>query len=87
MELLQGVNFFRYIKQKGSLRENEIESFLVQILSAIDLAHKHGVIHRDIKPSNIFVEKNNRIKVIDFGIAKLDYDDFEMTKEGSQIGY
>jgi serine/threonine-protein kinase len=53
-------------------RELPIEratNFALQILDALDTMHKHGVVHRDLKPENIMVDNEDRIKLIDFGIA------------------
>ncbi|MGD0630593.1 MAG: serine/threonine-protein kinase [Terracidiphilus sp.] len=53
-------------------RELSIEraiNFALQILDALDTMHKHGVVHRDLKPENIMVDADDRIKLIDFGIA------------------
>jgi eukaryotic-like serine/threonine-protein kinase len=44
-------------------------NILLQVCSGLAFAHDHGVVHRDIKPGNIFVQKNERIKILDFGLA------------------
>lgn len=46
------------------------ENFFLQLVSAISYAHKHKILHRDIKPENIIINKNNQVKLLDFGIAR-----------------
>ena len=70
MELLEGQTLKQTIAGKPLPLETVID-FGVQIAAAIDTAHAKGVVHRDIKPANIFVMKQRRIKVLDFGLAKL----------------
>jgi eukaryotic-like serine/threonine-protein kinase len=70
MELLEGRTLKQTISDKPLPLETAVD-FGVQIAGAIDAAHAKGVVHRDIKPTNIFVMKQRRIKVLDFGLAKL----------------
>ena len=70
MELLEGQTLKQTISGKPLPLETVID-FGIQIAGAIDAAHAKGVVHRDIKPANIFVMKQRRIKVLDFGLAKL----------------
>jgi serine/threonine protein kinase/WD40 repeat protein len=70
MELLEGQTLKQRIAGKLLPLETVI-GFGVQIAGAINAAHSKGIVHRDIKPANIFVLKQRRIKVLDFGLAKL----------------
>ena len=72
MEFLYGLTLKNYLTAKGEpLRFEEVVSYSAQILRALSEAHRNGIIHRDIKPQNIMLLENGRIKVMDFGIAKL----------------
>jgi tRNA A-37 threonylcarbamoyl transferase component Bud32 len=75
MELLDGVELSTHIKQKGAFTVDDMLAIVKDISSALDFAHKNGVIHRDVKPSNIMLCLNRdnetfRPVLIDFGIAK-----------------
>lgn len=72
MEFLYGLTLKSYLTAKREpLRFEEVVSYSAQILRALSEAHRNGIIHRDIKPQNIMLLENGRIKVMDFGIAKL----------------
>jgi serine/threonine protein kinase/tetratricopeptide (TPR) repeat protein len=59
--------------------------YAIQIAEALEEAHSKGIVHRDIKPENIMVDSKNRIKVMDFGLAKLR-GAMNLTKAGSTVG-
>ncbi len=72
MEYVYGITLKNYlIGNNGPLALDEILSYTKQTLRALRVAHNEGIIHRDIKPQNIMVLEDGKIKVMDFGIAKL----------------
>lgn len=71
MEYVQGRTLKDVIRQKGALPPTVAAQIGIRILSALQHAHKNGIIHRDIKPQNVLVHKDGLIKVADFGIARV----------------
>ena len=71
MEYLDGITLKEYIKAKGKLSNEETLRISACIASALDCAHTNHIFHRDIKPQNIIITKDGRVKVADFGIARI----------------
>lgn len=71
MELLEGKTLKQYILDKGHLEDEEVLKISACVASALDHAHANHIIHRDIKPHNIMITNNGKVKVADFGIARI----------------
>ena len=86
MEFIDGVGLDRVIATGGQLPLERATVLAGQVADALDFAHKNGVVHRDIKPANIMVEAGDRVKVTDFGIAKVMDSGDHLTMTGSLLG-
>jgi eukaryotic-like serine/threonine-protein kinase len=84
MEYLEGQTLENLIKKKAKFSYKIIAQMITQICSALDYAHERGIVHRDIKPANVMVLADYRVKVMDFGIARIDSN--SMTKTGIAMG-
>src|SRR5678815_5555226 len=70
MEFVDGPNL-RQLERAGRLSPREALLIVPQICEALQFAHDEGIVHRDIKPENILLDKKGRVKIADFGIAKI----------------
>lgn len=70
MEYVDGVNL-RQLLQLGELHPEDALKLVPQICEALHYAHEESIVHRDIKPENILIDKRGRVKIADFGLAKL----------------
>ncbi|NJM91022.1 MAG: serine/threonine protein kinase [Myxococcales bacterium] len=92
MEMLQGETLEHRLRHSGPQRWPDALRLVRQIASALAAAHAHGIVHRDLKPENLFVVADpevaggERIKVVDFGIAKLVGDDTVKTQTSAVMG-
>jgi serine/threonine protein kinase len=69
MEYVAGSSLRRLIEQK-TISDRDVLDFLSQIGDALQHAHENGIVHRDVKPENILVDRRNRVRLVDFGLAK-----------------
>jgi eukaryotic-like serine/threonine-protein kinase len=84
MEFVEGHDLGEYAKQGVRFEVADVVSLMTQLLDALQYALDQGVIHRDIKPANIIVTNDGRVKVADFGVARIEVSD--LTQYGMVIG-
>jgi len=84
MEFVEGETISSILERGMRFAPEKVIGLISQIASAVDYAHSKGVIHRDIKPSNLILYEGERVKVTDFGIAKLV--NAEITHSGTLLG-
>jgi serine/threonine-protein kinase len=85
MELVLGRTLQSLLQERGRLGLEETIRILEQVAAALDHAHESGVVHRDVKPANVMIEPSGHVKVMDFGIAKLEAA-ASLTSTGSLMG-
>ena len=71
MELVEGITLKEYISKKGRLTVKEATSIAIQVSMGLEAAHNRNIVHRDIKPQNIIISTDGKVKVTDFGIARV----------------
>jgi len=84
MEYLEGATLTE-VTSEGPLSIPRATDIITQVLSALSYAHSHDVVHRDIKPDNVFLLPDGRVKVVDFGIARITSTS-TMTQVGQVMG-
>lgn len=85
LEFVRGETLDTILQKRGALPAEEAIPVFCQVLDGIDHAHEFGIVHRDIKPANIMLTENGKLKVLDFGIARL-LGSARMTRAGNIIG-
>jgi serine/threonine protein kinase len=86
MEYVQGQDLKHYLDSGHRYALHESVSIMCDLLAALEYAHEHKIIHRDIKPANLLIEPNGRVKLADFGVARIQ-DSGEATRtQGGVVG-
>jgi eukaryotic-like serine/threonine-protein kinase len=85
MEYVEGEDLRTLLKRQGKFSVKETISVIEQVCRALDSAHSEGVIHRDLKPQNIMRDKQGRVVVMDFGLAR-SLGDSGLTQTGAIVG-
>jgi serine/threonine protein kinase/tetratricopeptide (TPR) repeat protein len=86
MEFVDGISLAQVILSEGRQDVQRAINFIRQVADALAEAHSRDIIHRDIKPANIMLDKNGRIHVTDFGLARVLQEETALTTDGSRLG-
>jgi len=84
MEYVEGETLKELVRRQGRLGGSEAVRISLQLLAALEFAHRTGIVHRDVKPQNVMIDRDGNVKVTDFGIARAG--DSGMTEVGSILG-
>jgi tRNA A-37 threonylcarbamoyl transferase component Bud32 len=85
MEYVDGTPL-RNVLASGKLTSDKALEVIPQICDALQYAHANGIVHRDIKPENILIDRQGRVKIADFGLAKLSAEQSRLTQSGFVMG-
>jgi eukaryotic-like serine/threonine-protein kinase len=93
LELVPGVTLQQHLATRGPLTLDEALTIARQIAGALEAAHQHGIVHRDLKPANVTITPDGVVKVLDFGLARLEAAEpdgsdkaVEVTGQGTILG-
>ncbi|MBS2013469.1 MAG: serine/threonine protein kinase [Deltaproteobacteria bacterium] len=90
MELLQGEPLATRLKDRGRITPEELLPIALHVVDAVVAIHAAGVVHRDLKPANIYLthdaEEGERAKILDFGIARVEWEEMRITNMGAPMG-
>jgi TonB family protein len=84
MEYVDGRTLRALLRSGGTLTVREVASIVLRVADALDYAHRSGIVHRDIKPGNIMLSADGGVKVMDFGVARLESS--TLTAAGTVVG-
>lgn len=86
MELVEGVSLDSYTEQGTRLGPERARQYMLQVARGLRAAERVGIIHRDIKPSNLLIDRDDTLKIADFGLAKPVEDENAGAREGAIVG-
>ena len=86
MEFIEGESLNQRLRREGVMNEKDALKIGYYVAQALAHAHAKNVLHRDVKPENIMLAKDGRVKLTDFGLAKLLADEQQITAEGIAVG-
>lgn len=86
LELVEGETLADLLTATGPMPLDRVLSIVIPLLQALETAHARGIIHRDLKPRNVMISREGRVKVLDFGIARLARVDDQAGEETGETG-
>jgi eukaryotic-like serine/threonine-protein kinase len=85
MEFVEGETLGDVLRRDGKLDPDRAAGVAAEVATALHAAHEKGLVHRDVKPGNVMIDREGRVKVVDFGIARAAADD-TLTQTGLVLG-
>ncbi len=86
MEFIEGDDLKYHLDKGDRYTLKQTLGIMGNLLSALDYAHRHGIVHRDIKPANLLIEPGGRVKLTDFGVARIQDSDDATRTQGTMVG-
>jgi serine/threonine protein kinase len=86
MEFIQGDDLKHHLDQGERHTLEQTLAIMADLLAALDYAHRQNIVHRDIKPANLLIEANGRVKLTDFGVARIQDSGDATRTQGSMVG-
>lgn len=85
MELVEGQDLRKVLRERGALPPQEAVQIVTEVLSALAYAHARDVVHRDVKPPNVLLDTAGRVRLVDFGLARV-LESSGLTQTGTVLG-
>lgn len=86
MEMVHGQNLKEYLRANKQITFRELIRMAVSILDGLQASHQMGMVHRDLKPANVLISDEGQVKLMDFGLAKPERGDDDLTQSGATVG-
>jgi len=86
MEFIQGDDLKHHLDKGDRYTLRQVAAIMGDLLSALDYAHRQNVVHRDIKPANLLIEASGRVKLTDFGVARIQDSGDATRTQGTMVG-
>ncbi len=86
MELVKGDNLKTYLRKNRGLPIKKKLYIAIEILKGLEAAHALGMVHRDLKPANVIISEKGEVKLLDFGLAKPEEGEEDLTQSGATVG-
>lgn len=88
MEFIEGKNLKEYMEEGHEFSDEELLDIMIQVCEGLAHAHERNIVHRDIKPDNISITSKGKVKITDFGIARMSTSNpmMSMTQDGTMLG-